>query len=171
MIKIFQYYARCNKLINEEIINLIKNSNRNLYNLNINDHFKSINEILFHIYSVDISWIYDLRNIINSKIFSDSIIWDIPIDYKNQFSSIESFEDKRKILDNAIIQLCNDITDNNLKEEISWNNKENKIVTRSIWKILLHLFNHQTHHRGQISEIFDQYNIVNDFSNIIRIEE
>jgi uncharacterized damage-inducible protein DinB len=46
--------------------------------------------------------------------------------------------------------------------------KDNK--TRTVWEILIHTFNHQTHHRGQISEILDENKIENDFSNMIRYE-
>jgi len=38
------------------------------------------------------------------------------------------------------------------------------------WKALMHMFNHQTHHRGQVSQILDQLKLENDFSNIILIE-
>ncbi|WP_414705227.1 hypothetical protein [Pseudobacteroides sp.] len=30
------------------------------------------------------------------------------------------------------------------------------------------MFNHQTHHRGQISQILDSLKIANDYSNMIR---
>ncbi len=33
--------------------------------------------------------------------------------------------------------------------------------------VFLHLFNHQTHHRGQISVLLDQLGVENDYSNLI----
>jgi uncharacterized damage-inducible protein DinB len=35
------------------------------------------------------------------------------------------------------------------------------------WRALLHFFNHQTHHRGQVSVLLDQMSVTNDFSNLI----
>jgi uncharacterized damage-inducible protein DinB len=34
-----------------------------------------------------------------------------------------------------------------------------------------HVFNHQTHHRGQISQILDELGIAHDFSNLIGVAE
>lgn len=33
--------------------------------------------------------------------------------------------------------------------------------------VLLHLFNHQTHHRGQIALMLDELGVENDYSNLI----
>ena len=30
-----------------------------------------------------------------------------------------------------------------------------------------HVFNHQTHHRGQVSQILDEMGVAHDFSNLI----
>jgi uncharacterized damage-inducible protein DinB len=35
------------------------------------------------------------------------------------------------------------------------------------WLVLLHMFNHQTHNRGQIALILDQMGVDNDYSGII----
>lgn len=33
------------------------------------------------------------------------------------------------------------------------------------------MFNHETHHRGQIAEILDQFGVANDYSNLYRTLE
>ncbi len=35
---------------------------------------------------------------------------------------------------------------------------------------LVHFFNHQTHHRGQVSALLDGWKIENDYSNMIVLE-
>ena len=34
----------------------------------------------------------------------------------------------------------------------------------------MHMFNHQTHHRGQVSLVLDQFGIENYYSNMILID-
>ena len=36
-------------------------------------------------------------------------------------------------------------------------------------QVLMHLFNHQTHHRGALSQLLDELEIENDFSNLLSI--
>jgi uncharacterized damage-inducible protein DinB len=33
--------------------------------------------------------------------------------------------------------------------------------------VLLHLFNHQTHHRGQVAALLDQTGVANDYPGIV----
>jgi uncharacterized damage-inducible protein DinB len=46
----------------------------------------------------------------------------------------------------------------------SFKGDEQKVIA---WNSFLHLFNHETHHRGQIATILDQMGIENDYSNLI----
>ncbi len=36
------------------------------------------------------------------------------------------------------------------------------------WQCLLHMFNHQTHHRGQMAQILDEKGVENSYSNLFR---
>ena len=36
-----------------------------------------------------------------------------------------------------------------------------------LWWAVSHFFNHQTHHRGQVSQILDEMGVAHDFSNLI----
>ena len=36
---------------------------------------------------------------------------------------------------------------------------ENQVVTRPAWQLVTHMFNHQTHHRGQITTMLSQFGV------------
>jgi uncharacterized damage-inducible protein DinB len=36
---------------------------------------------------------------------------------------------------------------------------ENQVVTRPAWHLVTHMFNHQTHHRGQITTLLSQFGV------------
>lgn len=40
-------------------------------------------------------------------------------------------------------------------------------MQKTVWLVFLHLFNHQTHNRGQIALILDQIGVDNDYSGIL----
>jgi uncharacterized damage-inducible protein DinB len=142
--------------------------NDSIYNKKIFGYYKSINDILFHVFDVDLSWFNDLKGIIDSKIFKEEIFanYNENIEPVNPYKSINEFEKDRIILDDLIIRFTNDLNIEHLDKSIFYKNNKTKMV----WEVLIHTFNHQTHHRGQISEILDENKIENDFSNMIRYE-
>ncbi|MFW5688300.1 MAG: DinB family protein [Spirochaetota bacterium] len=40
-------------------------------------------------------------------------------------------------------------------------------VRQPRWQLLLHMFNHETHHRGAISQFLDEHDVANDYSNLV----
>jgi uncharacterized damage-inducible protein DinB len=161
---ILKYYSHCNKYININIIKILK-ENDYVFSKTITGYYKNINDILFHILSVDLSWTNDLKEIMKSKIFEEKIYKEFNDGNDiNPYKSIIYFESDRIILDDLLIEYVNEINLNDLEKEIKYKNNTRK----KAWEILIHMFNHQTHHRGQISQILDENGIENDFSNMIR---
>jgi uncharacterized damage-inducible protein DinB len=69
----------------------------------------------------------------------------------NQPGDWQEFLAKRQQLDERIIDWANTLTDAFLGTETSWVMSGTDIeMNRSTWLCVAHLFNHQTHHRGQI---------------------
>ena len=163
---ILEYFSKCNKYINLDMIKIIKENN--FYNKSVTGYIKSISDILFHILDVDLSWTNDLKQIINSNIFENNLYknFDENILIINPYKSIIEFENDRTVLDNLLLKFIKGINKYDVEKEITLNN--NKIKT--VWEILIHMFNHQTHHRGQFSQILDENGINNDFSNMIRYD-
>jgi uncharacterized damage-inducible protein DinB len=167
LLNIYRYYSQCNKSINANIFKILKENN-GIYNKKTFGYYQSINDILFHVFDVDLSWFNDLKGIINSKIFEEEIFlnYNEIIEPINPYKSIKEFEKDRIILDDLIIRFVNELDIKHLDKRIFYKNNKTKMV----WEVLIHIFNHQTHHRGQISEILDENKIENDFSNMIRYE-
>jgi uncharacterized damage-inducible protein DinB len=44
-----------------------------------------------------------------------------------------------------------DFTDNDVSRVISYQDTKGRPYSQPVWQILLHLINHGTHHRGQVS--------------------
>ena len=58
---------------------------------------------------------------------------------------------KRRISDARIVRWAEGVTDGYLDEDVTWwSGAANQEVTKPRWLLVTHLFNHQTHHRGQV---------------------
>ena len=163
IMNVLEYYAQCNKLINKNMLKIVHENT--IFNKNITGYYKSINEILFHILTVDLSWTNDLKEIKYSEIFEEQLYKNF--DENNDISpykSITDFEYDRITLDELIIKFVKELNEKDMEKTIVYKNN----IPKTTWEILIHMFNHQTHHRGEISQILDESGIDNDFSNMIR---
>jgi uncharacterized damage-inducible protein DinB len=73
---------------------------------------------------------------------------------------------RREELDALLIAFAAELSDDAAGKEVRYVNTRGEVDAFVLGEILLHLFNHQTHHRGQISQILDAAKIEHDFSNI-----
>lgn len=59
-------------------------------------------------------------------------------------------------LDSVICEFVDELGEDILSSSFSYNDTEGKSYKRNMGYLLLHFFNHQTHHRGQISALLGQ---------------
>jgi uncharacterized damage-inducible protein DinB len=62
-----------------------------------------------------------------------------------------------------------EIAESDLEKIISFANTKGEIVNKNVGGSILHIFNHQTHHRGMISIYLDMMGIDNDFSGLLQL--
>ena len=171
MQEILRKYAKYNKTTNTTMNTIIDSSKRHIRLLNANGYYKNIGEMLIHILDVDIYWLAILKNKIPDSALRSDIIREMSENESNRiFFDISTYQKYRIETDKILEQLSEELSEDDLKKDISYTGKGNIEKKKKIWEILIHIYNHQTHHRGQISQILDEHGIENDYSNIIRIE-
>jgi uncharacterized damage-inducible protein DinB len=62
-------------------------------------------------------------------------------------------------LDAVIAAFCADIQPAQLEAAFSWTSMKGVASTKRLGDVLLHVFNHQTHHRGQATTLFSQLGV------------
>nr|WP_298969107.1 DinB family protein [uncultured Halomonas sp.] len=72
------------------------------------------------------------------------------------FDDLEGLKTHRQWLDSVIINWIEALTDDDLDTVLSYHNLKGEPSTRRFSSLILHLFNHQTHHRGQASTLLSQ---------------
>lgn len=123
--------------------------------------FKSVLGTLNHIVVGDIIWLkriaaelppYNSLNFIRSLPKPKAL--DSVID-----TNIISLSELRASIDSAILRFISDLREEELSKPISYKDTKNNPYVKELGFLLQHLFNHQTHHRGQVSTLLTQQGI------------
>lgn len=72
------------------------------------------------------------------------------------YSELGKLAEVRCDLDGVIVRFVSGLTDEALASTLSYSNTKGVESTKGFGSLLLHLFNHQTHHRGQVSTLLSQ---------------
>jgi len=72
------------------------------------------------------------------------------------FDDLEGLKAHRQWLDSVIINWIAALNDDDLDTVLNYQNTKGVASTRSYSSLIVHFFNHQTHHRGQVSTLFSQ---------------
>ncbi|AXF85306.1 hypothetical protein DTO96_101036 [Ephemeroptericola cinctiostellae] len=72
------------------------------------------------------------------------------------FNTLPELSGYRSMLDAQIIRWVEAISDGDLDETVVYANMKGVIAHKNFFALLMHFFNHQTHHRGQVSTLLSQ---------------
>ena len=170
MIEVFKRFSKCNKIVNDRMVKVIEEAKINAYDHQLDAYYKNIGEILDHYYTADINWLISYRTVREFSILKDPVFEKPPHYGVRKFTNIHDFKKGRAELDDLFIRLTDEIVEEDLNKIVSRINRLGQKQEVVFWKAMMHLFNHHTHHRGQVSFILDQLKIENDYSNTVGID-
>jgi uncharacterized damage-inducible protein DinB len=132
-------------------------------------YYKSVHALCAHLYAGDSNWLNrfkTLRNFISLKTPAlDKLYgWD-----EKPFETFGEYEKKRMELDSIIISFANEVKEDDLVKQLKYVNWKGVPQDRNFGGLLIHVFNHQTHHRGMISLYLEMLGRENDFSNFLTL--
>jgi uncharacterized damage-inducible protein DinB len=62
----------------------------------------------------------------------------------------------REQLDAAILALADAVTEDDFEHPLAWVNSKGAASRKNFFEVLMHFFNHQAHHRGQVTTLLSQ---------------
>ena len=145
----FQLLANFNTWVNTKIFSACKELDDTEYKKDRKAFFSSIHGTLNHLLVVDKAYIFRIEGKVHSLKSLDQIL------YENLFQ----LEEARIKEDKRLVDLVNNLSEESIHKEITYNGFETGKTTYTINTILITLFNHQTHHRGQIHNMLSQAGI------------
>lgn len=66
---------------------------------------------------------------------------------------------RRNLLDEALSAFAASITDAELLQPVTYKNMKGEAFSKLLFGLLMHVFNHQTHHRGQLTTLLSQFGV------------
>ncbi len=153
--------AEYNQLINQRMIKAAEQLSNDSLIKDKGAFFKSVIGTFNHIMVGDILWLKRFcthpRNFVTLKPLET-------IDKPKKLTSIlfkdfPAFSNEREKLDNIILAWCNELKEDDLNTPLQYVNYRGDAHRKRLADLMLHLFLHQTHHRGQITTLLSQENI------------
>jgi uncharacterized damage-inducible protein DinB len=159
--------ARYNQAANTEMNALIGKLDNTRWTKEFEGYFKSIRDVCNHIYIADFNWLNRFGKLRDFDYAKDSMFaGDISFDTV-YLKDIKDYPAKREELDKMLVRFAEQLRPDDFEMTLSYSDSRGVMHSRNFGGLILHVFNHQTHHRGMVSIYLDFFKIANDFSNIV----
>lgn len=163
-IKLFAMY---NEITNIEMNEIISELSSVQWERQFNGYFNSIKSMCNHIYICDFNWLKRFSNLrpfkfIRNSMFKQTLGFDEVV-----LESIQDYKEKRGKLDISINEFVNELKREDIEKDLKYIDSHGKEYNRNFGGLILHMFNHETHHRGMISIYLEEMKIANDYSNLM----
>ncbi|MDX8404091.1 MAG: DinB family protein [Mariprofundaceae bacterium] len=161
MTEYLQRMARYNQWMNRKLYEKVQLLSADEIAKDRGAFFKSILGTLNHILVADMFW---LRRFSGSKACAEALApireMTMPTDLHDfLYDDIQVLASKRKELDQLILSFSETWDDEMLATAICYRNMAGEKHEQPLGALLQHLFNHQTHHRGQVTTLLFQAGI------------
>ncbi|MEE9376233.1 MAG: DinB family protein [Rhizobiaceae bacterium] len=142
--KHFPMFAQYNGWANRKLLTAVAELSEAEYNQDCQVAFKSMNGTLNHLLIADTIWLSRFQGTNDAPTSLDGFLHDKFADYL----------EARRLMDDKFIQYAEGLTAVNLNGDFSYTPITTpEKVTLQLAPALAHIFNHQTHHRGQAHAI------------------
>jgi uncharacterized damage-inducible protein DinB len=165
----FVVLAKYNRAANEGMDRVIKTLDADAWDKQFPAFFKSVRELCSHIYIVEFVWLKRFGGLREFKTLQDSFFkqsfgfGDVLFADKNDYLA------KRPELDARIEAFVDEVTDGDLQKTAAYKDSEGNPYERNFGGILLHTFNHATHHRGMVSLYLELLGKDNDYNSLVQV--
>jgi len=134
--------------------------------------FGSIFASLNHICVGDTLWLKRFSPVLTSyKSYEPILNLPMPksldVFLANNFNDLK---DRRVLLDETLLEITGLLSDEALLTPVNYQNSKGINANKTLFNLLMHLFNHQTHHRGQITTLLSQMGIDIGITDLVFIQ-
>jgi len=151
--------AEYNRWMNQKLYDACEKLSADQLSENRGAFFGSILGTLNHIMVADTIW---LKRFAASGVSSLKVLDAVPYPESLEarlFDNLEELRERREQLDQLLLELADHVDDAALQGVITYKSLKGAAFSKVFFSILMHVFNHQTHHRGQVSTLFSQSGI------------
>ena len=170
---LYLQFCTYNRNMNQKIFRVSSELDFAQLSKNMGAFFKSIQGTLQHIMVADLIWLGRFKTIGGKETLLRELDQYPNIERLDQeiFSEFSQLSDYRKKLDQLLFQFIESLTPEEIQSVFRFKNMAGNEYSNFLWVYLSHLFNHQTHHRGQATTLLTQLGLdigVTDFPYVIK---
>lgn len=167
MIEYFRLLAGYNRQANDAMFKILSSLTEEQRTGDTGSYYGSIDGVVRHILQADLTWLMRiaaafpaLTSLAPARFNSDELSPAGTVDFAG-------LRERRSRVDEVIESFVAEITEELVKTDLVYTDSRGNERRYIFWHALLHIFNHQTHHRGAVAEALDRMKVQNDYSNII----
>jgi uncharacterized damage-inducible protein DinB len=135
----FALMAEYNAWANARLYRMAATLSEEQYRRDVNAYFKSLHGTLNHLLVADRIWLRRMTGTGEAPTRLDAIL----------FEDLAGLTEARRVEDERLVRFVDGLTDARLDGAFDYRMLNNSAQQQKLREILAHLFNHQTHHRGQ----------------------
>lgn len=166
MKEVLSALARYNQGANEKLVSLLRGPSEDILTRNEGVYYKSILGTVEHIAASEISMLRRFAGFFHYESLAAHRLITGDLD-----AIKASFRDAPEALyavltevDALMAEYVAEVRADDLTKRVSYVNYKGEKLERSYWNMIVHILNHGTHHRGEISALLDRAGVANDYS-------
>lgn len=158
--------AEYNLKANERLCEILKSQGPEVLTKDMGSFYKSIQATLEHVLIAEVSWLKKFNGFFSYPVLANSWLVTTEMD-SIKARAAGNFRVLISLLHDAdllFVGFAKLIDEGDLNTRVKFRNLKGEDLQRKYWNTLIHILNHGTHHRGEISAMLDMQGISNDYS-------
>lgn len=164
-----KFLAGYNKTVNAQMDALIAGLSEEQWETKFSGYFDSIRSMCNHLCVCDFNWLRRFALLRSFEYIKDDFFERGIAFGKHAFESREEYFRLRGELDAYFLRFADELRAEDLSRTLTYKDSHDDEHSQEFGLVVLHVFNHQTHHRGMISLYLEELKVENDYSNIMDI--
>ena len=162
--------AKYNSAANEKMDAVIKTLSPQDWGKDLGGYFKSVRGLCSHLYLCDFNWLKRFSKLRDFTVFKEPSFARDPYSFTEVlFEDMNEYLTMRPELDGKIAAFTNEVNDGDLNLLLKYTDSRGNSYERIFGGLVMHSFNHDTHHRGMISLYLEMLGKENDFNSLMGI--
>lgn len=169
----YQLFAKYNQWMNNSLYQCCLELGQEAVEKDQGSFFSSIYTTLNHLLIADLFWLMRCCEDKNAFELKDETGEKIRITALDQilYPKIEQLYEQRQQLDVAILDYVASLTEADMTRLVGYRTSKGVQMENPLEPILMHWFNHQTHHRGQVTAMLSQQGVDFGLTDLIYIKD
>jgi uncharacterized damage-inducible protein DinB len=158
---IFRMLALYNQRMNKQLMDVCKELTAEQLHEETHSFFPSVMSYWNHILFGDLIM---LRRLVDNELakIDESILSNLPVANSVNDTFVDNLEDLlplRQLVDEIYVQLTRSFNEDICRKMVSYTTTEGHVLEKNVGEFCQHIFNHQTHHRGQLTCVLSQFGL------------